>query len=100
LLWDIDVHQRTAHVGLGLLPEARGHGYGTDAIRVLCDYGFRLRGLARIGCETLATNAGMLAAARAAGFVQEGVLRSNALVDGQRVDEVLLGLLASEWRSS
>lgn len=97
-LWDIDMHQRIAHVGLGLLPEARGHGYGTDTVRVLCDYGFRLRGLARIGCETLATNAGMLAAAEKAGFTREGVLRGNAVVDGERVDEVLLGILASEWR--
>lgn len=99
LLWDINVHQRTAHLGLGLVPEARGQGYGSDTVRVLCDYGFRVLGLARIGLETLATNAGMIAAAEAVGFVREGVLRSNAVVDRERVDEVLFGLLAEEWKS-
>jgi RimJ/RimL family protein N-acetyltransferase len=98
LLWGIDVHNRTAHLGLTLVPEARGHGYGLDTVRVLCDYGFRVRALLRIGCETLTTNAGMIATAEAAGFVREGVQRSVGYVDGERVDGMLFGLLYEEWK--
>ncbi|MFC4060465.1 GNAT family N-acetyltransferase [Planomonospora corallina] len=96
-VWGIDTLNRNAHLGLSLLPEARGHGYATDALRVLCDYAFRIRGLHRLGLETLATNAAMIATAERAGFRREGTLRAHAWVTGSFVDEVLFGLLASEF---
>lgn len=97
-LWGIDTHNRCAHLGLGLLPAARGKGYGTDTVAVLCHYGFVVRGLQRLQVETLADNDAMLAAAERNGFVREGLLRSSAWVLGEFVDEVLLGMLADEWR--
>jgi RimJ/RimL family protein N-acetyltransferase len=97
LLWGIDVHHRAAHLGITLVPEARGQGFGLDAVRVLLDYGFRIRALLRIGCETLTTNTGMIALAEAAGFVREGVHRSVGYLDGERVDEMVFGLLYEEW---
>ncbi|MFF9521783.1 GNAT family N-acetyltransferase [Streptomyces achromogenes] len=97
VLWDIDTHNRSAHAGLGLLPSARGKGYGTDVVAVLCHYGFVVRGLHRLQIETLADNTAMLRAAERNGFVREGVLRSSAWVMGEFLDEVLLGLLARDW---
>ncbi|MEV0317336.1 GNAT family protein [Streptomyces sp. NPDC050658] len=99
-LWGIDNHNRTAHIGLGLLPSARGKGYGTDVVAVLCHYGFVVRGLQRLQIETLADNHGMLRSAERNGFVREGVLRSSAWVLGEFMDEVLLGLLAEEWKAA
>lgn len=96
-LWDISEHARTAHLGITLTTTARGQGLGTDAVRLLCDYAFRVRDLHRLSLETLATNEPMLRAARTAGFVEEGRLREAAYVLGDRVDEVQLGLLRSEW---
>ncbi len=97
-LWSIDLHNRTAHIGIQLLPAARGAGLGRDALDVVCRYGFKLRGLERLSLETLSVNAPMQAVARACGFVEEGRLRSAAWHLGLRVDEVLFGLLADEWR--
>ncbi|MDT7842805.1 GNAT family N-acetyltransferase [Streptomyces justiciae] len=97
-LWGIDTHHRCAHVGLGLLPSARGKGYGTDVVAVLCHYGFVVRGLHRLQVETLPDNVGMLRSAERNGFVREGVLRSSAWVLGEFMDEVVLGLLADEWK--
>ncbi|WP_460072552.1 GNAT family N-acetyltransferase [Streptomyces sp. YKOK-I1] len=97
-LWGIDNHNRVAHVGLGLLPSSRGQGYGTDVVAVLCHYGFVVRGLHRLQIETLADNAPMLRSAERNGFVREGVLRSSAWVMGEFLDEVLLGLLAQDWK--
>lgn len=97
-LWGIDNHARSAHIGLGLMPSARGKGYGTDVVAALCHYGFVVRGLHRLQIETLADNAPMLRAAERNGFVREGVLRSSAWVLGEFLDEVLLGLLAEEWK--
>lgn len=99
-LWGIDSHNRSAHIGLGLLPSARGKGYSTDVVAVLCHYGFVVRGLQRLQIETLSDNAAMLRAAERNGFVREGVLRSSAWVMGTFMDEVLLGLLAHEWKPS
>ncbi|MFE7560577.1 GNAT family N-acetyltransferase [Kitasatospora sp. NPDC057500] len=99
-LWGIDTHNRSAHVGLGLLPSTRGKGYGTDVVAVLCHYGFAVRGLQRLQIETLADNTAMLRTAERNGFVREGVLRSSAWVLGEFLDQVLLGLLAEEWRAN
>ncbi len=100
LLWNIDLHNRNAHIGLSLLPAFRGRGLGTDVVRVLCRYGFAIRGLYRLQAETLADNAAMIRAASQAGFTREGVLRRSGWVNGDFADEVILGLLASEWRAS
>lgn len=100
LLWGIDLHNRTAHVGVSLLPDARGRGVGVDVVRVLCNYGYTVRGLRRLQVDTLADNAAMIAAAKRVGFELEGTLRGSAWVDGRMVDEVILGLLADEWSAS
>jgi RimJ/RimL family protein N-acetyltransferase len=98
LLWGIDVHNRCAHIGISLRPGFRGRGLGTDVVKVLCGYGFAARGLHRLQIETLADNAAMIRAATQAGFVSEGTLRRSAWVNGDFLDEVVLGLLATEWR--
>ncbi|MGW6915989.1 GNAT family N-acetyltransferase [Kitasatospora sp. NPDC054939] len=98
LLWGIDPHNRSAHLGLALLPAFRGRGLAVEVVTALCRYGFEVRGLHRLGLETLADNHPMLAAAEAAGFTREGVLRRNAWVCGSFVDEVVLGLLVEEWQ--
>ncbi|MFG2756947.1 GNAT family N-acetyltransferase [Streptomyces wuyuanensis] len=98
VLWGIDTHNRSAHIGLGLLPSSRGKGYGTDVVAVLCHYGFVVRGLQRLQIETLADNHAMLRSAEHNGFVREGVLRSSAWVLGEFLDQVLLGLLAQDWK--
>jgi RimJ/RimL family protein N-acetyltransferase len=97
LLWGIDLHNRMAHLGMGLRPAFRGRGLGTDVVRALCEYGFTVRGLHRLQIETLATNAAMFKAAERAGFTREGTLRQAAWVTGEFVDEVILGLLAADW---
>ena len=100
LLWNIDLHNRTAHIGISLLPACRGRGLGADTVRVLCRYGFAIRGLNRLQAETLADNNAMIAAASRAGFTLEGTLRRSTWVNGDFADEVILGLLAAEWKAA
>jgi RimJ/RimL family protein N-acetyltransferase len=64
---------------------------------VLCHYGFAVRGLHRLQLETLADNAAMISVASTNGFVREGILRRSAWVQGDFADEVILGLLSTEW---
>jgi RimJ/RimL family protein N-acetyltransferase len=98
LLWAIDTHNRSAHIGVSMVPASRGRGFGADVVQVLCRYGFRTRGLHRLQIETLADNAAMISAATKAGFELEGTLRRSAWVDGEFLDEVILGLLGEDWK--
>jgi len=100
LLWGIDQHNRSAQIGISLRPAFRGRGLAADTVGVLCSYGFRTRGLNRLSIETLFGNGAMVRTAERAGFIAEGVLRQAAWVDGEFLDEVVLGLLAHEWRAS
>jgi len=97
VLWGLDRHNRSAHVGISLLPSCRGRGLGLDAVKVMCEYGFAIRGFNRLAIETFSDNAPMLRAAERSGFVREGLLRQAAWVSGHFLDEVVLGLLAEDW---
>ena len=97
LFWGIDAHNTTPHIGISLRPTFRRRGLGTDTVNVLCNYGFAVRGLHRLQVETLADNTAMIRAATQAGFLPEGTLRRSAWVNGHFADEVILGLLATEW---
>ncbi|MBM9509033.1 GNAT family N-acetyltransferase [Actinacidiphila acididurans] len=99
-LWGVDSHNRSAHLGLSLLSAFRGRGLGTDIVRVLCEYGFAVRGLQRLQVDTVSDNAPMIAAATRAGFAPEGTLRRAAWIYGTFADLVILGLLSEEWASS
>jgi RimJ/RimL family protein N-acetyltransferase len=93
----IDLHNRRAEIGLVLRPAFRGRHLGTDVVRVLCHYGFAVRGLHRLQISTLADNHAMIATAAVAGFVLEGTTRDAAWIDGAFADGVILSLLFPEW---
>jgi RimJ/RimL family protein N-acetyltransferase len=99
LLWGIDLHNRSAHIGLTLVPSARGRGFGSETLDLLAGYAFDQLGLHRLQLETLGDNEAMLGSARKAGYRLEGTLRDSGWVMGEFVDEVILGLLADEWRA-
>ena len=70
----IDTHNRSAHIGISLRPAFRGRGLAVDTVRVLCDYGFRVRGLTpHLQSRHCVTTRPMIRTAEHAGFVREGV---------------------------
>src|SRR5262245_54907489 len=97
LLWGIDLHNRLADVGLALLPGFRGRGWSIEVLRLLCRYGFKVRGLNRLHLEAHVDNEAMRRAAGNAGFRQEGIRRQSVWALGAFSDVVLMGLLADEW---
>lgn len=97
VLWGIDLHNRSAHLGIALRPAFRGRGFGADAVWVLCQYGFGIRGLHRLQLETLTDNHAMIASAEKVGFTREGVTRGSDWVNGTFADSVIFGMLADEF---
>jgi RimJ/RimL family protein N-acetyltransferase len=92
-LWQVDLHNRSAHLGIALFASMHGRGYGTETLQLLVGYGFDVLGLHRLQIETLADNAAMIGSAEKAGFRLEGRLRGSGWVLGEFVDEVVLGLV-------
>jgi RimJ/RimL family protein N-acetyltransferase len=98
-IFDFDPLARNAEVGIALRAAARGQGYGTDALRVLVRYAFERRNLHRVYLGAIASNVGALASYRKVGFVEEGRRREHAWVRGSYQDEIVMGLLRSDWNA-
>jgi RimJ/RimL family protein N-acetyltransferase len=90
--WD---HLR-AELGIWLAPQVRGQGLAPRALRLAAPWLFEECGLARLEMFTETDNEPMLRTARAAGFVNEGVLRSYVRERGTRLDTVVLSLLPTD----
>ena len=88
---------RCAELGIALGREYIGRGYGTDATRIIVDYGFREMGLHRIQLSVAPFNLAGIRAYEKAGFVEEGRYRESVLHDGRWYDEVLMSILDHEW---
>ena len=95
-LFEFDSFARHAEAGITLVPEARGRGVGTEAIRQLVEFAFVRRNLRRIHLQAIASNTAALRSYEKAGFVVEGRLREHAWVRGAYEDIVLMGILRSE----
>ena len=63
------------NIGIALVPEARGHGYGPEAQRLLADHLFATTAANRVEAAADVTNHAELRALTKAGFEKEGVLR-------------------------
>ena len=87
---------RSARLGIWIGKPNWGRGLGTDAVRVLCRFGFRELNLQRIGLGVYETNPRAIHAYRKVGFVEEGRRRRDHFIDGRYVDLILMGLLADE----
>jgi ribosomal-protein-alanine N-acetyltransferase len=74
-----------------------GHGYATDAVRTLVDFGFRQLGLHRISAAIGPDNASSAAVVRKLGFGEEGRIRHHVHTNGAWRDSVLFSVLADEW---
>jgi len=76
----VGLHQReqgVAEVGFLLAAWARGRGYMTDAVQLVCEYGFGALGLSRIEWQAVVGNVASRAVAQRTGFTFEGVLRGR-----------------------
>lgn len=87
---------RRATVGYWLLPEARGKGLATRALRLVSQWALTNLDLARLWLLTEEWNRPSQYVAERVGFRREGVLRSWTEIDGRRVDYVSFSLLPTD----
>lgn len=96
-LWGARPKDRCATIGISLGREHVGHGYGTDAMRVIVGYAFREMQLHRVQLEVAPFNPAGIRAYEKAGFVEEGRRRASVWHDGRWYDEVMMSVLDHEW---
>jgi RimJ/RimL family protein N-acetyltransferase len=77
-----------------------GKGYGTEATRLIVNYGFVSLHLNRIMLTVYSGNTGGIKAYKKAGFQQEGVLRQAGYRNGAYHDAIVMSILRSEWEGS
>jgi RimJ/RimL family protein N-acetyltransferase len=87
-------------IGIGLLPDHRGCGVGTEAQRLLVEYLFAASPVHRIQAGTEIGNVAEQRALERVGFRREGVLRNMYFRDGEYRDSVMYALLRHEWQRS
>ena len=67
--------------------------------RTVVAHGFENRGLARIYAFVIVGNDASARVLEKVGMKREGILRSNRVVHGDRVDDVLYAVLREEWEA-
>lgn len=81
-----NIHRRTAEIGYYLAQPLWGKGLGTSALQQACEYIFASTDIIRIFAEPFAYNTASCRILEKSGFVCEGVLRCNAVKNGQVLD--------------
>ncbi|KQX66586.1 GNAT family N-acetyltransferase [Angustibacter sp. Root456] len=93
--WNPDF--RSAAIGYCYGESAWGHGYATEAARALLTWAFDTLDLNRVQAETDTRNTASARVLEKLGFVREGTLREDCVVDGVVSDSWVYGLLRREW---
>jgi len=73
-------------------------GYGTEATRLILDYGFRQLNLHRIWSASFAFNERGIKLHKRVGFREEGRQREAMFKNGEFHDVVEFGILRDEWK--
>lgn len=95
-----EIAHGNAFVRYWLLPEGRGHGLASRAVRLLAEWAFTALGLSRMAALIEPDNQASGAVLERCGFVAEGRLRRHITShDGNRVDALFYGLLPEDLRT-
>lgn len=99
-LWRVFWTHGDAFLGIAIGdPADWGHGYGTDAMRVLLRFAFTELNLHRVSLQVFGYNTRAIRSYEKAGFKREGAERQYLQRDGRRWDIVYMGALRSEWQA-
>ncbi|WP_340159682.1 GNAT family protein [uncultured Hoeflea sp.] len=98
---DIDRQDRRARLAVGLFDPGRlGQGLGREAIMLVLNHAFAKMRLHRVDLRVLSYNTRAIRCYQACGFREEGRERQAALVGGKWHDDVIMGILAPEFRAA
>jgi len=95
---DIDHLHRHAFIGMFIGDvEYRNKGYGTEAVRLVLDYGFKTLNLHNIMLSVHEDNSAAITCCKNAGFHEVGRRREWIFKDGKYHDVIYMDILANEF---
>jgi N-acetyltransferase len=99
--YDIDFNNKIASIGYTWYGQQyRRTGLNRHCKLLLLSYAFEVWQLERVEFRADINNAASIAAMKAIGCMEEGILRSHsALTDGTRRTSIVLSILKSEWEN-
>jgi len=97
-LHEINNISRTATLGIFIGDKSgRNKGYGTEAIRLILDYGFNYLNLNNIKLDVMDFNARAIASYKKCGFKEYGRRRKCYFLNGKYYDKIEMDILAEEF---
>ena len=85
-------------IGIELVPEARGQGYGAETQRLLADWLFETTAVNRVEAQTDIDNLAEARSLAKAGFTRDGVIRGAQFRAGRYHDLVVYSRIRSDPR--
>jgi RimJ/RimL family protein N-acetyltransferase len=99
-LHNVDYRNRRTDVGIMIgEPDARGRGYGTEAMRLLLDFAFTVLGMHSVMLLVYEYNYAARRSYEKAGFREIGRRRESRWYHGRFWDEIHMDILAAEFKS-
>lgn len=98
-LQSIDPANRNANIRIAISQKAQtGKGYGTEAIKLMLDYGFGVLNLHRIELNVFSYNERAIHVYEKIGFKREGVQRDALYYNHKYYDSIVMSILEDEFR--
>lgn len=100
-LENYDGINRTATLGIFIGDkEYRSQGYGTEAIKLILDYGFNYLNLNNIKLDLMSFNERALKCYQKCGFKEYGRRRECKFINGKYYDSIEMDILSEEFKDS
>ena len=100
-LFDISHVKRAATLGIFIGDnEYRGKGFGTEAIKLILDYGFNYLNLNNIKLDLMEFNESAFACYKKCGFKEYGRRRKCNFLNGNYYDTIEMDILADEFKEN
>ena len=98
-LHSIDYINKTATFGIFIGEQyGRNKGYGTEALRLILDYGFNYLNLNSIKLDVMEFNDRAIACYKKCGFKEYGRRRKSEFINGKYYDTIEMDILAEEFQ--
>jgi RimJ/RimL family protein N-acetyltransferase len=94
----VDRETGVADLGVWIHPAHHRQGYASEAIELVVGYAFDELRMHKVTANAYARNEASRRMLASLGFVEEGVGREDAFLDGDYHDTHYFGVLESEWR--
>jgi ribosomal-protein-alanine N-acetyltransferase len=95
----VDELHRRGDIGYALAREYWGHGYATEAVRAMIEFGFEHLNLNRIEARAVPANVASTRVMQKAGMKYEGILSESGFFKGAYQDVALYSILRSDGRA-